>query len=221
MTTTTTTDRHLSGPRVLRPRDLERLLAQPDCRTWRGRRDRAALAVMALGGLRIAECVRLTRDNIETARGGVIRLTFVSAKSGASRTVTLPPTAARALRAWLADPRCGRWWIFQGRRGEHITTRAVALALDGYARDALGVRINPHRLRHTCGSMIARATSDIRKAQMVLGHRSITTTARYYAAYTTREADDAAAALEQALHPAGGEPRVRKGTDPMIEARMA
>jgi integrase len=208
--TTTTTDRLIAGPKVLRPREVSALLAQPDARRWRGRRDRALLAVMALGGLRVGEAVRLTRDNVELARGGAIRLTFAGAKSGATRTVTLPPSAARALRTWLADPRCGRWWVFQGRRGEHLTVRAAQLALDRHSRAALGRHLKAHALRHTCGSMIAWATSDIRKAQVVLGHRDIRTTARFYAAYTVRDADDAAAALERELHPEGGAPRVRR-----------
>ncbi len=203
-------DRVIAGPSVLRPRDVERLLAQPDARRWRGRRDRALLSVMVLGGLRVGEAVRLTRDNVETARGGVIRLTFTGAKSGARRTVTLPPTAAKTLRSWLADPRCGRWWLFAGRRGDHLSVRAAQDVVDGAGRSGLGRHVRAHALRHTCGSMIARATSDIRKAQVVLGHADIRTTARFYSAYTVRDADDAAAALEGVLHPSGGQPRVRR-----------
>jgi integrase len=210
MTTATATDRHLAGPRVLRPADLLALLAAPDARRWRGRRDRALLACMALAGLRVGEAVRLARDNVEQARGQV-RLTFTGAKSGVARTVTLPPTAATALRSWLADPRCGRWWLFAGRRGEHLSTRAARDLLDGYAAQAgLPGWLHPHSLRHGFGSMLMRQTSDLFRVQQALGHRSPKTTADYYLAYATRDADASAAALEQAIHPEGGAARVRK-----------
>ncbi|OGO52551.1 MAG: hypothetical protein A2148_08645 [Chloroflexi bacterium RBG_16_68_14] len=204
------TERHLAGPRVLRPRDLERLLAQPDARRWRGRRDRALLAVMALAGLRVGEAVRLMRENVDVDRRQ-IRLTFTSAKSGVPRTVTLPPTAARALRAWTTDPRCGRWWLFGGRRGEHLTPRAVGLALDRYAEAAgLPGWLHPHSLRHSAASMLMRETSDLLRVQRFLGHRDPKTTERFYLAWAVKDVDESAAALERALHPDGGAPRVRR-----------
>jgi hypothetical protein len=197
-------DRLLAGPAVLRPRDLEHLLAAPDARRWRGRRDRALLAAMALGGLRVGEAVKLSRDNVETD-GRRMRLTFTG-KGGRRRTVSLAPDAAKALRAWLADPRCGRWWVFPGRRGEHLGVRAAQLIVDGYAREALGRRLHPHTLRHSMASALMRKSSDLRLVQMTLGHRNPKTTADYYLAWATSDADRAADLLGEVMHPAGGQP---------------
>lgn len=207
---TTTTDRHLAGPQVLRPRDVERLLAAPDARRWRGRRDRAALGLMALAGLRIGEVVRLTRDAVEVD-GRRMRLTFPSGKSGVPRTVTLPPDAAKALRAWSTDPRCGRWFLFTGRRNEHLTPRALALALDKYAAQAgLPPWLHPHSLRHGFATALMRRSNDLHLVQKTLGHRSPKTTADYYLAWATSDADRAADLIGEVMHPSGGQPRVRR-----------
>lgn len=189
-----------TGPPVLRPAQADRLLATGDHRTHKGRRDTALLAVMVLGGLRIHEAVRLTRDAVYEEQGK-LRLEFLG-KGQRRRTVTLPPTAARAMRAWLADERAGRWFIFPGRQGEHLSIRAAQDMLKARCRAAgLPVWVHAHSLRHTYASTIMRATGDLHLVQNILGHASPTTTSRYYLAFSPRDADRGAEAMERALHP--------------------
>lgn len=199
MITTETRTRGETGPRVLRPQQVARLLAVLDRRTHRGLRDAALLATMVLGGLRVHEAVRLTRDTIYEERGR-LRLEFVG-KGGRRRTVTMPPTGARTMRAWLADPRAHPLWVFPGRRNEHLSIRAAQKVVKARCA-AVGLPwVHAHSLRHTCASTVMRATGDLHLVQNVLGHASPSTTSRYYLAFSPRDADRGAEAMEQALHP--------------------
>src|SRR5688572_6061002 len=91
----------LSGPAVLRPEEVRKLVQTPDGRTRKGKRDAALLAVLVGGGLRVGEALRLTLSNIEQTKGGRVRLTFRTSKARVDRfrTVTLPQWAAKPVSA--------------------------------------------------------------------------------------------------------------------------
>lgn len=203
---TDTRTRGETGPRVLRPKQVAALLAVPDRRTHLGTRDAALLATMVLTGLRVHEAVRLTRDNLYE-EAGKLRLEF-HGKGGRRRTVTMPQTGARLLRAWLAAPRAHAHWVFPGRRNEHLSIRAAQKVVVDRSGSAGLPWVHAHSLRHSFASALMRATGDLFKVQRVLGHASPTTTSRYYLAYSSRESDEAASAIESTLHPRGGQPRL-------------
>lgn len=186
------------GPQVLRPQQIKALLGVPDRRTWLGRRDAALLATMLLAGLRVHEAVKLRRDAVQEEHGK-LRLVFAG-KGGRVRTVTLPPTGARLLRGWLADPKAHPHWVFPGRRNEHLSIRAAQDIVYKRCRQAgLPGWLHAHSLRHTFASTLMRATGDLFVTQRVLGHASPATTSKYYLAFSARDADEAAEAIEVAL----------------------
>ena len=197
-TSTATATRTLSGPQVLRPKQLKALLNAPDRRTRRGRRDAALIAVLGCGGLRLGECVRLTVEGIEL--GKRVRITTKTAKSrtARSRTITLPGPAARLLRDHLAHSE-PRLFVFEGRRHEALSTRQAGRIVTSYLRKIGRGDLHPHSLRHGVGAMITRATGSIFCAQSVLGHASPTTTARFYACWAVEDADKAADAIEASM----------------------
>ncbi len=186
---------------VLDKTEVTRLLNTPDLRTRHGKRNRALLAVMVLGGLRIAEATNLCYKDV-VVQGKTTRLTFTG-KGGKRRTVTLPPKAAQALHEHMArSPEVV--YVFQA----HDTNRLAPLSTRG-ARHAvtqcfksagLPDWVHPHSLRHTCATMILRATGgDMRTAQRTLGHSNPATTAKYYDGWDSTDSDRAANALEKYL----------------------
>ena len=185
------------GPQVLRAKQLKALLAAPDKRTRRGRRDAALLAVLGCGGLRLGECVRLTVEGIEL--GKRVRITTKTAKSrtARSRTITLPGPAARLLRDYLAHSE-PRFWVFQGRRNEALSTRQAGRLVRYYLAKIGRSDLRPHSLRHSVGAIVTRQ-SGIWVAQKVLGHASPTTTSRFYSAFDVTDSDLAADRLEEAM----------------------
>jgi integrase/recombinase XerD len=186
-----------AGPAVLRPRELRRLLAAPDGRTRRGKRDRALLAVLSCG-LRVGEGTRLAVSQIEQNSGRVRLIVKTSKSHGQWRTVTMPALAAKALREHLAhaDPRL---FVFEGQRHEALTVRQAQRITCRYLRAIGRGDLHTHSLRHTFGAMVTRETCSIYVAQRLLGHADPRTTARYYSAFEVSDADAAADAVAEAL----------------------
>jgi integrase/recombinase XerD len=200
MTTATITETRTAtqGPAVLRPRQLRELLAAPDRRRRKGRRDAALLAVLSCG-LRVGEATRLVRDSIEQS-GGRTRLIVKTSKArdGRWRTVTLPSMAGRLLREYLAHQQ-PRFWLFPGNRNEHLTVRQTQRLVTRYLRQIGRSDLHTHSLRHSFGAMVTRETRSIYVAQRLLGHADPRTTARFYSAWEITDCDRAADALDEAM----------------------
>ena len=191
------------GPPVLRPAQVRQLLAAPDRRRKKGKRDAALLGVLAGGGLRIGEAVRLTVEQVEQATSGRTRLLVRTGKqrNGSPpkyRTVTLPRQCARLVRGWLdyAQP---RWFLFPGRHGEHLSVRAAESAVSRHLRAAGCDWAHPHTLRHSFATIAVRQTRNIWTVSKVLGHADIRTTAAMYCHADPSDADAAADAVTVAL----------------------
>jgi integrase len=182
---------------VLKAHEVKTLLAAPDGRKRKGKRDRALLAVLTLGGLRLIEAMRLRPDNVEVSRGRV-RLTFTSAKRKShARTVTLPPTAAKALTDWI-DSAAPRLFVFEGQRGEHLSTRQAENIVARYLKPLRG-DLHAHSLRHSYASMVVRESKSIFVAQRLLGHSDVRVTERFYSAFEVSDADAASDLLAEAI----------------------
>src|SRR5690349_20522981 len=123
----------ISGPRVLRTEQVQALVASPDCRRLRGKRDAALLAVLVGGGLRVGEAVRLTVANVQSSSAGRLRLTFRTAKARdiRFRTVTLPVWAATPLSKWL-DYKRPSTWLFEGYCSKHLSVAGAEKIVDRY-----------------------------------------------------------------------------------------
>lgn len=194
-----TLNRPYGGPAVLTHREVLELMNQPDRRTRKGKRDAALLAILAGGGLRVGECVRLTVYDVDKPGRGRMRLTFETSKSRRRRlrTVTLPDWAAGAVKTWLAVNTSD--WVFPGNRDEHLTTRAAEMIVNRYLNNIGRSDLHTHSLRHTFGSMVTRETRSLFVAQKLLGHADPRTTSHYYSAFEVSDADRAADALTVAL----------------------
>jgi len=197
ISTTATATRTLSGPQVLRPKQVLALLRAPDKRTRLGRRDAALLACLATGGLRLGEATRLVVGDIELGKRVRISTRTLKTHGQRSRTVTLPAPAAKLLRGWL-DYSQPRYWVFPGRRNEALTTRQAGRIVRGYLREIGRGDMRPHGLRHTVGAIVTRQAG-LWVAANVLGHASVDTTKRFYSQYCVEDADKAADKLEEAM----------------------
>jgi integrase/recombinase XerD len=139
-----------------------------------------AMAVLTAygAGLRVSEVCRLRVEDIDSKRGLIhVRL----GKGGKDRYVMLAERLLVALRAYWVKARPRDGWLFPGRnKGKPLSAEAVRKALNEAVRSAkLKKRVTTHSLRHAFATHLLEAGTDIRVIQVLLGHASIRTTARY------------------------------------------
>jgi|SRR5271169_3244113 site-specific recombinase XerD len=128
-------------------------------------------------GLRISEAVRLKASDIDSGRM-VIRV--AQGKGQKDRYVMLSPKLLDTLRRYWRGVR-PKDWLFPGDLpGQPITRFAVACACEKARRRAgIAKPVTPHSLRHAFAVHLLETGTDVRTIQLLLGHRNLTTTARY------------------------------------------
>jgi len=164
------------APRGLSDAQLRRLLRALEAR--RRPRDRALVALMAFGGLRVAEVAGLEVGDVAiTARTGTVRVR--RGKGDVERAVPLPKEARGAVAAWIAGrPKGPGPALFAGPTGEPLSVRAMHRAVAGAGR-AAGMDLSPHALRHTYVTRLVRQGVDLATVAELAGHRRLETTRRY------------------------------------------
>ena len=145
---------------------------------------RAILTTCYGAGLRISEAVRLTAPDIDSARM-VIRVD--QGKGRKDRYVMLSPRLLQVLRDWWRVER-PKQWLFPGDiPGRHISTEAVEQACQKACRRCpIPKPTTPHSLRHAFAVHLLESGTDVRTIQLLLGHRSLATTARYLRIATSK-----------------------------------
>jgi len=144
---------------------------------------RVILTVCYAAGLRISEAVRLRSGDIDSQRM-VIRVR--QGKGQKDRYVMLSARLLEILRDWWRHAK-PTTWLFPGKLpGRHISKDAVEQAC-AKARHRSGIDkpITPHLLRHSFAAHLLESGANVRTIQLLLGHRSLATTARYLRVATT------------------------------------
>jgi integrase/recombinase XerD len=103
------------------------------------------------------------------------------------RYVMLSPKLLEILRDWWRAAR-PRHWLFPGDRPDQPITRSAVERACQQAHHRCGVPkpITPHSLRHAFAVHLLEVGTDLRTIQLLLGHRSLATTARYLRIATTK-----------------------------------
>ena len=145
---------------------------------------RAILTACYAAGLRISEAVCLKPTDIDSKRM-VIRVD--QGKGQKDRYVMLSPKLLIHLREWwrMARP---LEWLFPGDiQGQHISRNAVEDICKKTRRLChIHKPITPHSLRHAFAVHLLEQGVDVRTIQLLLGHRSLATTARYLRVATSK-----------------------------------
>jgi site-specific recombinase XerD len=159
-------------PVVLSPDEVLQFLA---CAP--GPRHQAILTTCYAAGLRISEVLQLRPTDIDSRRM-VIRVE--QGKGQQDRYVMLSPKLLALLRRWWRVDRSPAW-LFPGDRPGHAISRTAVEKACHTARRRCGIPkpITPHLLRHAFAVHLLEAGVDVRTIQLLLGHRSLATTARY------------------------------------------
>ncbi len=195
-------------PRAIAPADALSVVAEaPDLATagsapdWVGLRDRALVALLYGGGLRLGEALALDEADWPAGSAATLR---VRGKGNKQRLVPVLPAVAAAVDAYrTACPYLGQALagdaapLFRGQRGGRLNP-AVAERQMRRIADALQLPpgTTPHALRHSFATHLLAGGGDLRTIQELLGHASLSTTQRY-----TRVDAGQLAAVHATAHP--------------------
>lgn len=186
--------------------EIQAPIDAPDPKTIYGARDRAMLHLAFSAGLRVSELVGLQLDQLELRSSATIH---VIGKGRRERVLPLWKEGVIALKAWLAvrqQRHDGALFLnaagfamtrsgFEYILAKHVITAAQSLP------SIAAKRVTPHVLRHSCAQHMLRATRDIRKVALWLGHANIQSTEIYLRADPTDKLEALAAASSPALQP--------------------
>lgn len=138
---------------------------------------RAILMTAYAAGLRVSEVVQLRVTDIDSQR---MVIHVRQGKGQKDRYVMLSPKLLEILRAYWKAVRPDDF-LFPGALPDRPITTACVRQACYRARVAAGLdkQVVVHTLRHSFATHLLEAGTDLRTIQVLLGHRSITSTARY------------------------------------------
>ena len=138
---------------------------------------RVMLMVAYAGGLRLGELIHLKVTDIDSHR---MMIRVEQGKGNKDRYTLLSQRLLNELRAYWKTYR-PKTWLFPGKTPDKpLTESSIQKALI-VAKIKSGIRKTGgiHALRHCFGTHLLEAGTDLRTIQVLMGHRSIETTARY------------------------------------------
>jgi site-specific recombinase XerD len=174
-----TTAFHVPAPR--QPQTLPDILSREE--VWRLIRacphpwHRLLLATTYAGGLRVSEVVALKVADLDPDR---LTIHVCQGKGGKDRYVPLSPRLLQDWRAyWRIRP--PHIWLFANRQGTRPIDITVAQKLYTMAKLRAGIAKQGgiHALRHAFATHLLEAGRNLPTVQALLGHRHLSTTARY------------------------------------------
>ncbi len=159
-------------PVILSPEEVLRLLEAAPSFTHR-----VIFSTMYGTGVRVNEALHLRASHIDSQR---LMIRIEQGKGHKGRYVQLSPRLLELLRTYWRKVR-PREWLFPGQDPHQPLSReAVGRAITRASQRAgLTKETSPHSLRHAYAVHLLEAGTDLRRIQLLLGHSSLSTTARY------------------------------------------
>ena len=138
---------------------------------------RALIMTAYATGMRVSEVVSLRAADIDSDR---MMIRIDQGKGRKDRYVMLSPNLLELLRAYWKVARPTDWLFPGQRRGTHLTAkRVLQVCIKTGVAAGLSKRATVRALRHSFATHLLEAGANIRVIQILLGHRSLRTTARY------------------------------------------
>lgn len=143
----------------------------------RNLKHRTILMTIYAGGLRVSEVRHLRVSDIDSQRQVIC---VRQGKGRKDRQVMLSPKLLEALRIYWKSYR-PRVWLFPGESPDRPVSSETVWRVCHQAGEAahLSKPISPHTLRHCFATHLLEEATDLRRIQVLLGHRNLKTTARY------------------------------------------
>ena len=165
---------------MLEERIIKRVPQQKDIR------NATMILLMLDAGLRVGECVQMRLANLlyERHPAKSVKVNAAISKNKIERLVPMSEKVIIAIDRMTdfvwdyapEDPDHFAFYIHD--KHKHLTTRQAERIVNAACHTAFGRSVHPHALRHTFATRLMKVT-DIRTVQIMLGHKSITSTQVY------------------------------------------
>jgi len=138
---------------------------------------KAMLMIIYSSGLRVSEAARLELTDIDSKR---MTVRIRQGKGGKDRYSILSQTTLEHLRQYWRKYRPSRW-LFEGQKNnDHITGYTIQHVFYAAKKHAgITKPASVHTLRHSFATHLIEAGTSLHHVQLLLGHRSPTTTTVY------------------------------------------
>ena len=181
--------------KIITKNQEEELLKTPTKTKWN-----LMYSLMIHAGLRVGEVVQLRRSDfwVNEIVNTRLKVRAEITETKTDRIVPLVSYTIGTLKKYaedfsdleIANP---DGYLFPGKTKDgHVGVRGVQESLEAHSVRAFGQKINPHMLRHTYATRLAKVTN-LKTVQMLLGHKFLRSTQ----VYTHPDITDLDKAVEQ------------------------
>jgi len=167
-------------PQILSVDEVDQLLNQPECLTFKGCRDKAMLELMYATGIKVTELLSLTIYDIN------LELLYIRCNNSKKneRVIPIGTHAVRCLSEYLkirSEINLNNLsLLFFNTKGDKMTRQGFWKIIKEYAKKAnIEKAINSYTVRHSFAVHLLQNGADITSVQELLGHNSISTTQIY------------------------------------------
>lgn len=172
-------------PKALKPEQLRRVLAAARNYPWRTpflrARALALIGVMAFAGLRRSEALHMEFDHVSIEDGTIQVPKGKGRHGGKPRTAYMLPDLLPLMRTYIAARKSAGYTppeFFATGPGTGVSLTQFRRIIR-IIRDASGVPLTPHSLRHTYITLLVRNRTPLHAVQAFAGHADLATTQRY------------------------------------------
>lgn len=173
---------------ALSSEDATRFLESIETKSLTGKRDKLAVAMMLLLGLRTCELERINVSDIEVAYDTRVVKVQRKGRHDKSEAVALTPYIDELLCDYMSEREVEEWdeplFMSRKKQGARLQRMAISHMVHRRLRD-IGIvdpKITAHSLRHTCACLLLAEGVEMETVRDVLGHTSTNTTRLYVAA---------------------------------------
>lgn len=180
---------HFAIPTARGPRTLPEVLSRPEVVRFfdavKSPKYRTIFQVMYAAGLRVKEAASLSVGDIDSQR---MVIHVRQGKRNKDRYVMLSKDLLLILREYCRKckrPKGSLWkredYLFPGRKSDsHVASHSIQTVCLRARLDAgIGKRVTPHTFRHCFATHLLESGMDLRTLQVLMGHASFSSTARY------------------------------------------
>jgi site-specific recombinase XerD len=156
------------------PETIKILINAFNGRSFNDLRNKAMLLMFLDTGLRLSELAGLTLSDINIEKG-IIKIV---GKGNKERYARIGVKTQKALWNYLAHRPVEKEYVWLGKGYCKMTVDGIALVIRNLGK-RLGIRLSPHKLRHSFAISFLRNGANPFELQIALGHTTLEMTRRY------------------------------------------